>query len=124
MAQQNRDIFLFFEENADKEVIHNKMVRLYMNRLIIDEEQRFEISNVAKLTKFPKVIISNVTKSVTAGSDLNQRMKKFMEKWSKNKQIILKTFKSLLKNDPYNIDTTRQNLKANVRLFKNKPNQN
>ena len=85
MAQKNRDIFLFFEENADEEVIHNKMVRLYMNRLIIEEEQRFEISNVSKLTRVPKVI-------TTTESDFNRQREKFMEKCSKDKQIILNAF--------------------------------
>lgn len=96
MKQQSRDIFLFFEENEDENATNCKMVRLYMNRFIIDEEQRLEIFNVSELTKVP-MLESYTKKSVAAELELSQFIKKSMEKWSKDKQIILSALrKSLL----------------------------
>ena len=55
MERRDRNIILFFEENEDVKSISSKMVRLYMNRFIINEEERFEIAGVFNLTKVPKV---------------------------------------------------------------------
>ena len=57
MHRRNRNIILFFEENENVRSITSKMVRLYMNRFTIDEEQRFEITGVFNLTKVPKVTL-------------------------------------------------------------------
>ena len=54
MHRRNRNIILFFEENENVRSITSKMVRLYMNRFIIDEEQRFEITGVFNLAKVPE----------------------------------------------------------------------
>ena len=55
MGQRDRNIILFFEENENVKSISSKMVRLYMNRFIIDEEERFEITGVFNLAKVPKI---------------------------------------------------------------------
>ena len=49
MTRQN--IFLFYEDHSDERVISNSMVRLYMNRFIIDEENSVEIIGVETLSK-------------------------------------------------------------------------
>ena len=56
MKRRNRNLILFFEENEDVEIINSKLVRLYMNRFTIEEEQRFEIIGVFNLTSVPKMI--------------------------------------------------------------------
>ena len=53
MNKKNREIILFFEENENTKNISSKIVRLYMNRFIIDEENKFEIAGVFNLTKNP-----------------------------------------------------------------------
>ena len=55
MVKRDRNIILFFEENENVKSISSKMVRLYMNRFIIDEEERFEITGVFNLAKVPKI---------------------------------------------------------------------
>ena len=55
MERRNRNIILFFEENEDVDIINSKLVRLYMNRFTINEEQRFEIIGVFSLTPVPKM---------------------------------------------------------------------
>lgn len=51
MERRNREIILFFEENEDVKIINGKIVRLYMNRFTINEEERFEIAGVFELAK-------------------------------------------------------------------------
>ena len=51
MERRNREIILFFEENEDAKIINGKVVRLYMNRFTINEEERFEIAGVFDLAK-------------------------------------------------------------------------
>ena len=51
MSILNRNIVLFFEENQDPMNISSRLVRLYMNRLVIDEEQQMEVIGSFNLTK-------------------------------------------------------------------------
>ena len=51
LLMEDRNIILFFEENEDHKEIANRMVRLYMNRFTIDEDERFEINGVRNLSK-------------------------------------------------------------------------
>ena len=43
---RKQDLFLFFEENEDEKVINSRLVSLYMNRLVIDEDYQNEIVGV------------------------------------------------------------------------------
>lgn len=54
MAKHN--LFLFYEENEDDRVISSNIVRLYMNRLTIEEDRQNEVIGVKYLTKpiFPE----------------------------------------------------------------------
>ena len=49
MAKQN--LFLFYEDHDFERLIGNSMVRLYMNRFVIDEEKGVEIIGVETLSK-------------------------------------------------------------------------
>ena len=54
MSPLRQNLFLFFEENEMQlllTVIDRKLVQLYMNRCIIDEDANFEISGVYELQK-------------------------------------------------------------------------
>ena len=50
------ELFLFFEDNEDDRVISSNIVRLYMNRFIIEEDRQNEIVGVENLVKpiFPE----------------------------------------------------------------------
>ena len=49
MSPLNQNLFLFFEENEITSLINRKLVKLYMNRCIIDEDANFEIIGVYEL---------------------------------------------------------------------------
>ena len=51
MSPTKQNLFLFFEENEMQSVIDRNLVKLYMNRCIIDEDGIFEISGVYELQK-------------------------------------------------------------------------
>ena len=51
MSPSKQNLFLFFEENEDQSIIDNKLVKLYMNRCIINDDANFEIDGVYNLQK-------------------------------------------------------------------------
>ncbi len=51
MFPPKQNLFLFFEENEVQTIIDNKLVLLYANRCIIDEQAEFEICGVYQLQK-------------------------------------------------------------------------
>ena len=51
MQRRRQYLVLFFEENDDSRIIDSKLVRLYMNRFIIDENCQNEITGVHQLSK-------------------------------------------------------------------------
>ena len=51
MAPTKQNLFLFFEENEVQTTIDTKLVLLYTNRCIIDEEAEFEICDIYQLQK-------------------------------------------------------------------------
>ena len=52
---KGQTIFLFYEKNDDDLEIDEKLVRLYMNRFIIEEDHQNEIVGVSPLTKISKM---------------------------------------------------------------------
>ena len=54
MTFKNRNLLLFFEENEDPNNISSNLVRLFMNRLTIEEEKRYEIIGTFNLSKVLK----------------------------------------------------------------------
>ena len=51
MKKTKQNLILFFEENEDIKDISSNLVRFYMNRSVIDEEDQTEISDVYLLSK-------------------------------------------------------------------------
>ena len=51
MQRPKREIVLFCEENEDVDNISSNLVRLYMNRLVIEEEEQLEIIGNFNLTR-------------------------------------------------------------------------
>ena len=102
MHRRNRNIILFFEENENVRSITSKMVRLYMNRFIIDEEQRFEITGVFNLSKVP-----TYCKLTVERGDIRRRLWNLSwRSWIEDRQLIKDAFKkmeffSLLNTDVY-----------------------
>ena len=90
MERRSRNIILFFEENEDAEVINSRLVRLYMNRFTIEEEQRYDIAGVYNLTPVPLI-----TRNYNGESEKDQKQKNFEKKlcirkanWTKDQFII------------------------------------
>ena len=46
MAERKQNLVLFFEENEEFNVINSRLVRMYMNRFTIDEEDQTEVTEV------------------------------------------------------------------------------
>ena len=53
--QRKQNLVLFFNENHNEPVRSKNMVRLYMNRFIVDEEDQHEIIGVRNLTEKQKL---------------------------------------------------------------------
>ena len=88
MHRRNRNIILFYEENENARSISSKMVRLYMNRFIIDEEERFEITSVFNLAKVPKITVGP--------TDRHRRLCNASERnWNDDRKLIKDAFKKL-----------------------------
>ena len=51
MKKTKQNLILFFEETNDVIDINSKLIRLYMNRSVIDEEDQSEISQIHVLSK-------------------------------------------------------------------------
>ena len=84
MNGKHRQIILFFGENENSKNISSKIVRLYMNRFIIDEENKFEIAGVFNLTKVP--ILPEVSRRDLRRRRWNVSMRNFVEeKYYKNR---------------------------------------
>ena len=49
MTKRKQNLFLFFEENEDYNVINSRLVRMYMNRFIIDETEETEITGIGTI---------------------------------------------------------------------------
>ena len=94
MHRRNRNIILFYEENENVRSISSKMVRLYMNRFIIDEEERFEITGVFNLAKVPKITVGR-------GDSLFDRHRRLWNasncasNWNEDRQLIKGAFEKL-----------------------------
>ena len=88
MHRRTQNIILFFEENENVRSISSKMVRLYMNRFIIDEEERFEITGVFNLAKVPKITVGR--------GDRHRRLWNVSKRnWIEDQQLIKEAFEKL-----------------------------
>ena len=77
MTGQN--IYLFFEQNdGDQRRIDSKLVTLYMNRFVIDEEKQNEITGVDYLKKIDKV---NFRQNVIRSANFHEKSREFRDKF-------------------------------------------
>ena len=53
MIGKKQKLVLVFEENRDERMIDSKVVRLYMNRVIIGEDNQNDIIGVREILDFP-----------------------------------------------------------------------
>ena len=98
MKSQSRNLLLFFEENEYTDNISSKLVRLYMNRFVIEEEKRYEIigtfnlSKVYKSSKSPDGQRNSIfNKDYIIDHAWQKNSKEMFEiNWYKDKQIIVK----------------------------------
>ena len=67
MPRRKQNLVLFFEEKEDARIIDSKLVRLYMNRIIISEEAQNEINGVYYFKKNRKRFIWSVDGQMTIG---------------------------------------------------------
>ena len=124
MQKPKREIVLFCEENEDVDNISSNLVRLYMNRLAIEEEEQLEIIGIFNLTRvaacvpkgfpgwfeqFYKVFLKNTKKGFRPGlkslmasteRDYVKLRKKHIDylfevNWNKDKAIIEKALDEL-----------------------------
>ena len=94
----SRNLLLFFEENEYTDNISSNLVRLFMNRLTIEEENRYEIIGTFNLSKVSKWIKSpdrqrdsNYNKSYHVDFAWQKKSDEmFKSNWEKDKQIIEK----------------------------------
>ena len=102
MERRNRNIILFFEENEDDKVINSRLVRLYMNRFTIEEEQRYDIAGVYNLTPVPLI-----TRIHHGESGKNKKQKKLCiakANWNKDRSIIKDAIEKIQLYAQFNID--------------------
>ena len=55
LEMKRQNMFLFYEKNEDDQKIDEKLVRLYMNRFIIEEDHQNELVGIADLTKLEEM---------------------------------------------------------------------
>ena len=60
MPRRKQNLVLFFEEKEDARIIDAKLVRLYMNRFIINEDAQNEINGVYHLSNNRKRFIWSI----------------------------------------------------------------
>ena len=101
MERRNRSIILFFEENEDDKVINSRLVRLYMNRFTIEEEQRYDIAGIYNLTPVPLIT------RIHGESEKDKKQKKLCiakKNWIKDQFIIRDAIEKIQLYAQFNID--------------------
>ena len=130
MQRPKREIVLFCEENEDFDNISSNLVRLYMNRLAIEEVEQLEIIGNFKLTLVPACVrkadwvdrVLNKTKNgskpglgdkslMALAERINVKLRKkhidhlFEMNWNKDKVIIENALDELQVFNKRNIET-------------------
>lgn len=60
MSPLNQNLFLFFEENENQSVIDRKLIKMFMNRCIIDDDANFEIAGVYELQQVNDLMFNHL----------------------------------------------------------------
>ena len=63
MIPLKQNLFLFFEENEQQHIIDRKLVLLYANRCIIDEDAQFEICGIYELERVTELMYERTNPS-------------------------------------------------------------
>jgi len=87
MSSYTQNLFLFFEESEDKADVSSSIVRIAMNKFIVDEDAQFEVIGVFNLKKRTKPLDFNQGISET---DREKFHKKTVEKCNHDQNIIEK----------------------------------
>ena len=99
MGPSKQNLFLFFEENESQCCIDRKLVLLYANRCIIEEDAQFEICGVYQLQQ--------VSESMLLSSDPLYKMhaKQRTTKEANDRDTISKAFENAYLSQSNSIDT-------------------
>ena len=56
MQKSKQNLFLFFEENELEFEISSSLVKLSMNRFVVDEDDQFEVMGIYNLKKADRIL--------------------------------------------------------------------
>ena len=73
MGKKNLLIFIENNTNDDEDTVQDKLVRLYMNRFVVEEDTQFEIHGVYRLDESDSQIVSRNIKQIKNQSTENER---------------------------------------------------
>ena len=73
MSKKSLLIFIENNTNDDEDTVQDKLVRLYMNRFVIDEDTQFDIHAVYRLAESDSQIVSRNIKQIKNQSTENER---------------------------------------------------
>ena len=88
MSSYTQNLFLFFEESEDKPDVSSNIVRIAMNKFIVDEDARFEVIAVYHLKTRIKPL--DVNQMIISQTDRDKFHKKAVEKYKHDQNIIYK----------------------------------
>ena len=116
MKKTKQNLILFFEENEDIKDISSNLVRFYMNRSVIDEEDQTEISDVYLLSKRDEnaQIIEFYRENgkfhqlYRTGKDLGN-MQKSMDKLEKDKTTFELSVSKIIESEMARLRDLKQN---------------
>lgn len=102
MSYRKQNFVLFFEENEDQRIINPNLVRLYMNRFIIDERWQHEIIGVHELSKVSKSLYEDRFESKQEWLACNTPQ--CLKKWRIDRKVLIEGLKQSKKFETQNID--------------------
>ena len=99
MAPSKQNLFLFFEETENKTVVSRKLVLIYANRCVIDEDAQFEICDVYEL----EYVSNSMLNFTDPLYELNAGRRDLKEFHDRN--TFLEAFEKAYSNESNSIDT-------------------
>ena len=98
MSPTKQNLFLFFEENELQYIIDRKLVLLYANRCIIDEDTQFEICGVYELQRVTEPMINS--NSLYKNNAIQRTYKE-----AKDRDLISDAYEKACLNESNSMDT-------------------
>ena len=102
MAYHRQNFVLFFEENEDQRKINQNLVRLYMNRFIIDESWQHEIIGCHELSKVSKSLYEDRFENKQEWLACNTS--EALRKWKHDEKLFIKGLQQSKKFETQNVD--------------------